>query len=150
MKKLFGFGLFLFLGLFLFGLRNVSADCTDTDGGIDPFVFGTTTANNGGDIISDSDACIDSGPYAGRLNETYCKMFGSYGYVFGDQIKCGNGYTCSGGACIETPATGGSPVFKKVMRSPVEGADGTFWTLFFMQLAVIALLFYVISKKLKK
>lgn len=147
MKKLFGFGLFLVLGLFLFGLRNVSADCTDTDGGIDPFVFGTATANDGGIIRSESDVCVDST----KVNETYCSPGGNY--VWRDGIKCGNGYTCSGGACIESVSggSGGSPVYKKVTsRSPVEGSDGTFWTLFFMQLIVIALLFYVISKKMKK
>lgn len=153
MKRLYSFGLLILVGLFLIGLKNVAADCTDTDGGIDPFVFGTATANNGGFITSASDSCITSGFYVGQLNETYCKTFaGGYSYVFGDLIKCGNGYTCSDGACIEiVSGGGGSPVYKKVKQSsPALEGDGPFWTLFFMQLAVIALLFYVISKKLKK
>lgn len=149
MKRLYGFGLLILVSLFLFGLKNVSANhCADSDGGINAAETGVTTYTN--------DTTIRYMDYCSRSNlliEHYCSQ---YDTIWSTNIDCGaQGYDgCTEGRCFnvaDSPGAGSSPVYKKAQqRSPDVSSEGSFWTLFFMQLIVIALLFYVISKKLKK
>lgn len=71
----------------------VPDSCSETDGGREPYVFGTTSGYLNGSYYSDDDYCVDSS----TLMEYYC--FGDYEY--NSQESCGtdtySSNYCSGG-----------------------------------------------------
>ncbi|HCC22374.1 hypothetical protein A2480_04645 [Candidatus Uhrbacteria bacterium RIFOXYC2_FULL_47_19] len=74
-----------------FGLPPPRLECTDTDGGIDYFVRGTTTTSAGSFL----DACVNRSV----LRENFC----SGGDLSTTDYRCSAGYKCSSGRCL--PAT---------------------------------------------
>ena len=70
--------------------------CSDSDGGVSPFVLGTVSGYIGGNPYSNDDYCYNDE----FLFEYYCA--GSYGT--GTYVSCGNvtntSMTCSNGRCI--------------------------------------------------
>ncbi|MCX6771129.1 MAG: PKD domain-containing protein [Candidatus Micrarchaeota archaeon] len=70
--------------------------CTDTDGGINGYVFGTTYNST----VSKNDSCIGGTSY---LLEWYCKG----GNVYSTDFRCANG--CSNGACLPEVAPANQP-----------------------------------------
>lgn len=81
--------------------------CTDSDGGIEPFIFGSCVVsyedNNTGGAGGKSDYCASST----ILNECYCNGDStSFGIIPFEQIPCGGG--CENGVCLnESNSTGG-------------------------------------------
>jgi len=73
---------------------NETIICTDSDGGKDATVKGTTTlSKNGGIITSYTDACAGN-----SVNESYCSMSGNDIIIKRDLVVCENG--CNNGECI--------------------------------------------------
>jgi hypothetical protein len=68
-------------------------ECTDTDGGKNYNVKGTTTGPQGENTVTKMDTCIDSN----KVGEWFC--WPSDNHVEGETYTCPNG--CQNGACIE-------------------------------------------------
>ncbi len=81
-------------GTYCSGARCVEHECTDSDGGADPLVGGTTTSTDGTSSVDDC--------WAGGIYEFYCD--GSE--VATEWIACGDNYECvygaGGSACTPT------------------------------------------------
>jgi len=86
----------IFLVLILAGF--VSAQCTDTDGGVNYYQKGVVTSLNyygTGENLTQTDACEDNGIY---LQEKWCSEDGIG--ISGNEFQCPNG--CVNGVCVGT------------------------------------------------
>ena len=85
-----------------------TASCTDSDGGIDYFVYGSASAGSEGGydcctISTSNGACVSSGPV---VSEVYCN-----GDVLGRTLYACPSGSCISGACVNaTPSPSPSPV----------------------------------------
>ena len=76
--------------------EGTAAKCTDTDGGVNIYVKGTTTGatSPGGQVITETDICGSD-----MVTEYYCK---SDGYMSLQVTPCPSGYQCGDGACVKS------------------------------------------------